>query len=290
MELLHRLSVSKLFPRRVVAKTKAKNKSAKKVIHFTIEKRQKFILSVTLLSILLFITEFQFGKSGLFIGIMLSVLTDMCLFWAIREDLNETNGFVVFILPFFYSLAFGSFYFLIPGRIIFRLLLTLLYAFGLYSLFLSQNIFVVSSIRTIQLLSGARIVSFVITLLSYFFFSNIVYSLHIFVLYEVLLVAIYTYLLSFHSIWTYSLQKTAYSTPLWVLGMTTCLAEIGTAVWFWPTSPTIISIFLTGIFYVIAGLSHVWLEKRLFRNVLWEYTWVCVIVFFMLIIFTQWGK
>lgn len=290
MKLLHRVTSSPLFSRRKAVKTKTKSKSTKKVIHFTIEKRQKFIISVTLLSILLFITEFQFGKSGLITAVMLSFLTDLCLFWAIKDDLNETNGLVVFILPFFYSLAFGSFYFLIPGRIIFRLLLTLLYAFGLYSLFLSQNIFVVSSVRTIQLLSGARIVSFVITLLSYFFFSNIVYSLHIFVLYEVLLVALYTYLLSFHSIWTYSLQKTAYSTPLWVLGMTTCLAEIATAVWFWPTSPTIIAIFLTGIYYVIAGLSHVWLEKRLFRNVLWEYVWVCVIVFFMLILFTQWGK
>jgi hypothetical protein len=290
MQLLHRFSFSSLFPGRFTTKAKTKGKSTKKIIHFTIEKRQKFILSVTLLSILLFITEFQFGKSGLLTGLVLSILTDICLFWAIKDDLNETNGFVVFILPFFYSLAFGSFYFLIPGRIIFRLLLTLLYAFGLYSLFLSQNIFVVSSIRTIQLLSGARIVSFVITLLSYFFFSNIVFSLHIFVLYEVLLVAVYTYLLSFHSIWTYSLQKTGYSTPLWILGMTTCLAEIAIAVWFWPTSPTIIAIFLTGIFYVFAGLSHVWLEKRLFRNVLWEYAWVCVIVFFMLVLFTQWGK
>lgn len=290
MQFLHRFSLVNLFKKRSAVKPKNKVKSTKKTISFTIEKRQKFILSVTILSILLFITEFQFGKSGLFTAITLSVLTDLCLFWAIKDDLNETNGLVVFILPFFYSLAFGSFYFLIPGRIIFRLLLTLLYAFGLYSLFLSQNIFVVSSIRTIQLLSGARIVSFVITLLSYFFFSNIVYSLHVFILYEVLLVAIYTYLLAYHSIWTYSLQKNAYSIPIWVLGMTTCLVEIAIAIWFWPTSPTIIAIFLTGIFYVIAGLSHVWFEKRLFRNVLWEYVWVCVIVFFMLILFTQWGK
>ena len=290
MEFLHRLNPATLFSRSRAGKIKPKTRSSKKIIHFTIEKRQKFIISVTLLSIILFFTEFQFGRSGVLIAVILSILTDLCLFWAIKDDLNETNGFVVFILPFFYSLAFGLFYFLIPGRIIFRLLLTMLYAFGLYSLFLSQNIFVVSSIRTIQLLSGARIVSFVITLLSYFFFSNIVFSLHIFVLYEVLLVAIYTYLLSYHSIWTYSLQKTVYSTPLWVLGMTTCLAEIATAVWFWPTSPTIIALFLTGIFYVIAGLSHVWLEKRLFRNVLWEYVWVCVVVFFMLILFTPWGK
>ena len=85
------------------------------------------------------------------------------------------------ILPFIYTFAFGFFYLLTPASFIIRLVLTAIYAFGLYSLFLSQNIFVVSSSRTIQLLSGARIVSFVITVISYFFLTNIVFSFHVMV-------------------------------------------------------------------------------------------------------------
>ena len=66
--------------------------------------------------------------------------------------------------------------------------MTSLYALGLYSLFLSQNIFTVSSIRTIALLSGARTVSLVLTLLSFFFLSNVVFSFHINIFLTLLLI------------------------------------------------------------------------------------------------------
>ena len=136
-----------------------------KGITFGIDKRQKFVIGTIVLSLGLFFTEFQFGKSGLYAALILSVATNAFLFWAIYEDFKENKAFSVFILPFFYSLAFGLFYFLTPTVFIAHLVLAVIYAFGLYSLFLSQNIFVVSSIRTITLLSGARIVSFVITLI-----------------------------------------------------------------------------------------------------------------------------
>lgn len=265
-------------------------KSGKKTIAFFFEKRQKFVISVIFLSLGLFLSEYQFGKSGFYLSVILSLIADLCLFWAVRKDLDEENNRAIYILPFLYSLSFSLFYFLIPARLLFRLTLTILYAFGMYSLFLSQNIFIVSKIRTIQLLSGARIVSFVITLVSYFFLSTIVYSLHIFVLFEAIFVAIYSYLLIYHALWTYTMQKNLHQLLWWAIGLTICLTEIAVALWFWPSSPIIIAIFLSGMFYICAGLSQVWFEKRLFRNVLWEYVWMCAVVFFVLILFTKWGK
>jgi hypothetical protein len=262
----------------------------KRTFLISLDKRQKFVISVLLLSLSLFITEYQFGKSfGFYIVLVLSFLCDVLLFWAIRRDIKGNFTPNLFILPFFYSLAFGLFYFLIPARLYARIILTLLYAFGLYSLFLSQNIFTVSSIRTIQLLSGGRIVSFVITLISFFFLSNIVLTLHLFILPYILLIFVYTFALMYHSIWTYTLQKSAHSIPLWVLAMTVCMVEVAGAVWFWPSSPTVIALFLTGFFYTLIGLSHVWFERRLFKGVMWEYVWVGVVVFFVLNLFTKWG-
>jgi len=268
-------------------------KRKKKKIVFVVEKRQKFVIMVILLSLTLFIVEFtgyRFTNSGIVIAVILSLLTDLLLFWAIREDLKQSFSWSVFILPFLFSLAFSMFYFLTPARFLSRILLTSLYAFGLYSLLLSQNIFIVASTRTIALLSGARIVSFVLTLVSYFFLTNIAFSLHIFLIPSILIVFLYTFLLLQHSLWTYTLQKTIYPLSLWVLCLTLCLVEIAAVLWFWPSSPTVVALFLTGFFYTIAGMSHVWLEKRLFRGVLWEYVWVGTIVFFVLVLFTPWGK
>ncbi len=265
-------------------------KKGRKTIQLVLDKRQKFIIAVVSLSIVLFIAQFQFGTSGLLGPIILSLLTMLLLWWAIKGDLKGNFQISVFILPFFYSLAFGLFYFLVPTRLLSRVVLTGLYAFGLYSLFLSQNIFVVGSIRTIALLSGARIVSFVITLVSFFFLSNIIFTFHLFIFPLIIVIFIYTYLLMYQSIWSYALQKTTVSLLLWVLALTLCVVEVSVMLWFWPSNPTVIALFLTGIFYTVVGLSHVWFERRLFRGVLWEYVWVGVVVFFVLILFTSWGK
>jgi hypothetical protein len=266
------------------------SKKGKRVLNISIDKRQKFVLAVIVLSIGLFVAEFQFGKSGIIIALLLGIITDLFLYWSVREDLKGNFAISLFILPFFYSLAFGLFYFLVPARLMFRLLLTGLYAFGMYSLFLSENIFIVSSIRTIALLSGARIVSFVITLISFFFLTNTIYTLHVPVYFIIPIFLVYTFPLLYQSIWTYILQKTPYSIRLWSLALTVSLAEAASIIWFWPTSPTVIALFLTGFLYTLVGLSHAWFEKRLFRSVMWEYVWVGAMVFFVIILFTSWGK
>lgn len=273
-----------------LAKRLQDSKKGRKTIHFALDKRKKFVISVTLLSFILFFAQFQFGTSGLVTSIILSVLTNILLWWTIRLDLKGNFSLSVFILPFIYTLAFGLFYFLVPARFLSRIILTALYAFGLYSLFLSQNIFIIGTVRTIALLSGARIVSFVVTLVSFFFLSNILFTLHIQILPLALILFIYSYLLIYQSIWSYTLQKTSHGLPVWVLALTICLVEAAVMLWFWPSNPTVIALFLTGLFYTVVGLSHVWFERRLFRSVLWEYVWVGVVVFFVLLLFTSWGK
>jgi len=255
----------------------------KRSFKFSIEKRHKFVIGTVFLSLGLFFAEFQFGKTGIYIPFIISILT-------VFPDLRENRTLEAFILPFFYSLSFGMFYFLTPTAFVFRLLIAAIFAFGLYSVFLSQNILAISSIRTITLLSGARIVSFVATLLSYFFLTNIVFTLHLNIFVVIILMMIYSSALVFHSLWTYTLTNPDRSLLAWVLTITVCLIEAASLLWFWPSSPTFISLFLTGFFYAVVGLSHIWFERRLFKGIMWEYVWVGCIVFFVLILFTPWGK
>ena len=265
-------------------KKKTKSLFAKLII----SKRQKFISSVILLSLGLFIAEYLLGKSGILVVAGLSFFTVFLLYLALKADLKENFSISVFILPFLYSLAVGLFYLLVPARFLTRVGITSLYALGLYSLFLSQNIFTVSSIRTIALLSGARTVSLVISLLSYFFISNVVFSFHINVLITLLLVFIYSFLFVMQAIWVNTLDKNPFSQVFWVISLTLCLVETALFLWFGPSSPTVLALFLTSIFYVLVGLSQAWFEKRLFRSVILEYTWITVISFIFLILFTNW--
>lgn len=269
------------------------HRKKRRIRFLAIEKRQKFVIAVILLCFSLFIAEFQkfhVTQSGIYIVLFLAFLTNIFLYWAIHQDVRENKAYQSFILPFFYSLAFGLFYFVTPTIFLSRIILAVVYAFGLYSLFLSQNILVVSSMRTIALLSGARIVSFVITLISYFFLTNIVYALHVNIVWVILFFAFYTFALIYGSLWTYNLQKTIPNIVTWVWVLTVCLVEVAVLLWFWPSSPTVIALFLTGFFYTIVGLSHIWFERRLFKGILWEYVWVSCITFFVLFLFTPWGK
>jgi len=252
-------------------------------------KRQRFILGVVILSLGLFLSEYILGKSAISVVFILALLTVGFLFITLREDLKDNFSPQVFILPFFYSLAVGLFYLLVPARMVTRIGITTLYALGLYSLYLSENIFTVSSIRTIALLSGARTVSLVLALLSFFFLSNVVFSFHINIFLTLLLIFVYSFLIVLQSIWTYTLEKNPLSEIFWVLSLTFCLVEVAIFLWFRQGSPTVLALFLTAIFYVLIGLTQAWFEKRLFRGVILEYFWVTVVSFILLILFTNFG-
>ena len=248
-------------------------------------KRQKFILTAVSSSLILFFVGYLLEKPSLYIAFFLGFFTMSLLFFSAFKDLKNNFSPQVFILPFFYSLAFGLFYFLVPERLITRVAMTFLYGFGLYSLLLSMNIFIVSSIRTIALVSSGRTVSFIVTLLSYFFIANVVFSMHLNVLFTLPLVFGFSFLFVLYSLWTYSLDSKFFSNLSWVLAISICLVEIASILWFWPVLPTIIALFLTGFFYITVGISQVWLEKRLFKSIMWEYIWVGTLVFMLFIVF-----
>ena len=75
-------------------------KRGKRVITFSVDKRQKFVLSVIVLSVCLFISEFQFGKSGIIVASLLALVTEGLLYWSIKDDLKDNFSISIFILPF----------------------------------------------------------------------------------------------------------------------------------------------------------------------------------------------
>lgn len=256
-----------------------------KRIFSSIGKRQKFIIIVFSSCLILFLVEQMLGKSGLYITFFLAFFTAILLFLSVYKDLKNNFSPQIFILPFFYSLSFGLFYFLVPARFLTRVIMTSLYALGLYSLLLTVNIFIVSSIRTIALASSARTVSFIITLLSYFFLANVAFSMHLNIFFTLMLVFAFSFPLILQSLWTYGLDSKFFSHLTWAACLTICLTEVTFVLWFWPILPTIMALFLTGFFYIVVGLSQVWIEKRLFKSIMWEYIWVGVLVFLIFIFF-----
>lgn len=263
---------------------------ALKLPPFSLSKRGKFVLFVFVLTLGVFSSEFLTGTFLILAGLVMAFLTVLFLYIALHEDIKPSTFYPVVILPFFYTLAFVLFYSLIPSRLLSRLIVTSVYAFGLYSLFLSQNIFVISAARTINLVRSARIVSYVITIFVLFCMASIIFSLRLPVFMTPILIAIVSFLLSFQSLWAYTEDRentkevTVYSGFIALM-----MGELALVLTVWPVTAAIYSIFLTGLFYTYLGLSHTWLEKRLFKSVLWEYVWVGTLSILFLVLFSKWG-
>ncbi len=257
---------------------------------FFFSKRQRFVISILILSFGLFASEFIPGFYLIFFSVALSILTGLFLYFSVREDLKDNFSYPIFILPILYTLSFALFYTLLPGRFITRIIITALYGFGLYSLFLTQNIFAVSAIRTINLLRSARIVSFVITIIVVFLSSNIIFSLRLPFYVSPIVIFFIVFFLNFQSLWTYIANTSLLSeTLLLSLLISLCLAELSAVLNLWPVNASIYSIFISGIFYAYSGLTHAWAEKRLFKGVLWEYVWVGFLAVLILTVFSNWG-
>lgn len=255
-----------------------------------LNKRQKFVLAVLILSAGVFFSEYFTGLKLLVISLVLAFATDILLLLILKKDIRRTFFGPILILPFFFTLAFPFFYALVPERLLSRLIITIIYAFGLYSLFLTQNIFAVSGIRTINLLRSARIVAFVITLLVFYFLVNFIFSLRLPVLLTPIAIFPIAYLMNIQSLWTYTLDTAQIKAiSFFSLVISVCILQLSFVLILWPVNASIYSLFLTGIFYTYSGLCHAWLERRLFKGILWEYIWVGFISVLFLVIFSKWG-
>lgn len=260
-----------------------------------ISKRRKFVVVVLILFLGLFISEYlDFGRRIISI-LALSLLASLSLFIILYQDIKSSlkNYSVLaglFLLPFLYTLAFGSFYFLLPARFLTRIALSTLFAVGLYALYLSHNIYAVAGMRTIQLLNAARSVGFLLILITAFFFFNIIFSLHLVPPLALFLIFLLSLTLIFQVIWSVNLEeKITRSVLILTLVLALVITELALALNFWPASPTVAALFLSGNFYTFVGLSQAWLERRLFKNTLWEYVGVAIIVFLLLLTRTKWG-
>jgi hypothetical protein len=258
---------------------------------FNFTKRQKFVFSVVILALGLFTSEFFHGVALMLFALVLSLLTAVLLYLSIRDDIRDTFHYPIFILPFFYTASFVLFYPLVPERLLTRIIITTFYSFGLYSLFLTQNIFAISVVRTINLMRSARIVSFVLTIVALFFLCNVIFSLRLPIFILPFIVFLMSMLLNFQSVWIFSLEKQFIPQALFLSGLVSLsLAELSLVLSMWPINAAIYSIFITGIFYAYSGLLHAWVEKRLFKGVLWEYIWVGFLSVIILIFFSKWGS
>jgi len=253
-------------------------------------KRKKFFITACLLAAGLLAIQLAGIEWYYWAIVLLGVATYFLSAWSLSEGLSGVEWLTVLILPVLFSVGVGLFYFLTPVLWLARLPLIFLYGAGLYSLLLTENIFSVAAIRTIQLLRSAHAVSFLLTLVVSFFLYNVILSFREGPWFNFLLTFLVNLPVFLQGLWCVNLEeKLTLKIWLYSLGSALVLGEIALAFSFWPVTVAVGSLSLTTGLYILLGLIQHYFSEKLFRRTINEYIGVGIAVLIVIFLTTHWG-
>lgn len=261
-----------------------------KIASYQITKRQKFILMSLFLTIVLIASQ-TVGESLRYQ--IIGFLTLASVFLAIFSLWGELSGvkyFLLLLLPAYFVAGASLFYFLLPVRWLTRLPFAIVFGISVYLLMLTANIYNVAAIRTIALLRAANAVGLLFSLLSTFFLTNVLFSLHLpfyFIFPGVFLIMMPLYLAG---LWANELEDfISKRVFLYATVFTLLSAEVALVLSFWPIVPINMAMVMATIMYVLLALSQFHFSGRLRQRTIFEYLSVSAVVFFVIMIVTRWG-
>lgn len=250
-------------------------------------KRKRFVLASLLLTLGLAGTQLvQINQRYEAIAV-LTLISVALSAWALFSDLKGIGWLTVLTLPAMYPASVALFYFLLPANPLARGLLLILFGLGMYALLLTENIYSVAAIRTIQLVRAAHAVGFLLTILTSIFFIGTIFSLRLPFWANGLGGALVLFPLLLQGCWSVILSAQL-NFP--VIRRSLILAIIGGGIAvvssFLPMNPIVAALLTSGYLYVVMGLSQQELQERLFKKTIQEYVAIGIIVLLAAIIVT----
>lgn len=266
-------------------------RSRKQKPGLSITKRQKFILTAIFLSVSLLLIEWA-DLSWRYQAIGLLVLSSFFLSaWSLSEGLSGIKWLTVLVLPTFFTAGVGLFYFLISASSwLASLPVIFVYGAGVYALLLTENIFSVAAIRTIQLLRSAHAVGFLLTIVTAFFLYDTVLAFRLSPWLNFFLVMAISFPLLIQGLWCINLEeKITKKNWLSSLALSLVVGELALAFSFWPMTVAVGSLGLATGLYIVFGLAQQDFSGRLFKRTVNEYLGIGFVVLVILILTTRWG-
>ena len=253
-------------------------------------KRRRFVVTSILLCLGFIAIQFLNNQNRFWAIGALGLLTVVLFYWSLMESLTQKMTLLTLILPTIFTLGVGFFWFLLPANIFARIPIVIFYGVGIYVLCLTANIYSVASVRTIALLRAARGVGFVLSLLTSFLVFDAILSIKTSLYILLPFTLIISFILYLQGYWS-MLLETKLSKDLVILSGISALItmEIALALYFWPVTVVVGSLFLTVTFYMLLGLGQAKLDDRFFPSTVKEHLVVGVLVFIAMYFATHWG-
>jgi hypothetical protein len=254
-------------------------------------KRQRFIVTSVLLSLGFIGIQFLQESFRLISIGGLGVATLILFAWSLSEGLGRDMTLLTLVLPFYFTVGVGLFWFLLPASVFARIPFVIIYGIGIYALCLTANIYTVSAVRTIALLRAARGVGFVLSLFTFFLVFDAILSLRISLPITAMLVSAISVPLFLQGLWAITSEK-EFNKKVLVMSVVFALVmgELSTVLFFWPVTVVVGSLFYTVAVYILLGLGQAKQEGRFFAQTVRDYLTVGLAVFIGMFFATRWGS
>lgn len=259
---------------------------------FITDKRERFAVQTAILTFGLLITQLIWEDYRFFMVTVLSFLSYILTAWVLYEDIKGWEWLNLFILPVFFTASVSLYYFLLPARWISRVMTASLFAIGTYAILLIENIYNVAAARSIQLLRVAQSVGLLITLVVFFFSSNIVHSLRLPFVPNAFILSGISFILAFQSLWSINLEmKPTRKIILYTAVVAASIGQGTLALSFWPVESATYSLLIAGSFYVLIGIIQHYFSERLFLDTIREhFIFYFLLIFLPTLLLTRWGQ
>lgn len=262
----------------------------RKFNRFAVSKRQQFVLTTLILTLMMISTQWFSGSLRSEFVIALGIIAYILSAIVLRQDLKGWEFVTLFILPAYFTIAVFLFYYLLPTRWLTRLPIAFLYAVGIYAILLTENIYNVAAERNIQLLRAGHSVGFLLSLVTNFFLIDTLLSLHLPFYLNFLISILIVFPLALQALWSMELtEKISLNVWIFTVVISLIISQTVLILSFWPIRITIASLFITTIFYSLVGMSQQYLIGRLFVKTTREFLYILGIVIILVLIATGWG-
>ncbi len=237
-----------------------------------LRRREKIIIISILLSVCLYVmqlvpVEWRFLAIG-----GLGIVTYLAAAFALFDDLQLYEWVTILPFPVLYSLAVGSFYFLLPDSILSKIAILAIFALGMYAILLTCNIFSVSKGRTIQLHNAAGAMALFFGLLVSMLLMNTVFSLRLDFWVNGLIAWAAHFPLIYTLSWAVNLESRIFGDSFLLASVGALLVgELTIILSFLPLAEWTSALFVMAFFYLIMGILQSFLTGKMFRRAVGEH-------------------
>lgn len=259
-------------------------------------KRWRYFIS-TVISTLGFYLFLWLPVDSRYFGLSLELGLVLFCFWfglGVIFDKHSDHKLMVTILPLIFATGFSLFCALLPTNQFYMLLLSAIFGFVIYLLFLVENVFLVAiGFKTVPLYRAAYTTNLILTLFSAFFLLNSVLSFRWPFYVNFGLVAILSIVLFLYQFWAIAIElpDDGIGKGKWVYALVAgfMMGELALIFSFWPVGVFKGAIYMVSAIYTLSGLYQADIKDRLFRTVMVNYGLVGAAITVAIIVTNNWG-